>query len=313
MRDEAHVVEFPTAAIDPTGGRLVAWASGLAAAHRIGSALCATSFCPQHFRGKPDEAAAAILFGDEIGLTPTQALRSVHVISGTPGLYARTMVALVQSRGHRIWTEKETDSEVIVCGQRRGESKVERSAWTLSRAQKAGYTKNAKYAQTPQDMLYARAAATVCRRVAADALAGLAFTVEELELEEGEATETDTPPKRTAKRAPLTPVPEPSLDEPVVGEPATRPQVEKLNILLKESGITDRPDKLAYLSGQVGRDVASSNDLTKAEASSLIEVMEAERRTDQGDDSACPACGAVPWHAPFECPMAGGDGQETLS
>ena len=48
-------------ATDPTGGRLIAWADGLAAAHRIGSALCQTAFVPASFRGKPEEAAAAIL------------------------------------------------------------------------------------------------------------------------------------------------------------------------------------------------------------------------------------------------------------
>lgn len=213
MTEVAIQEEVPLTAEDPTGGRLVAWAASLTAAHRIGTALCETSFCPQHFRGKPDEAAAAILFGDEIGLTPTQALRSVHVISGTPGLYARTMVALVQSHGHRVWTEKETETEVIVCGQRAGDSHTERSVWTLNRAQKAGYTRNTKYAQTPQDMLYARAAATVCRRIAPDALAGLAVTVEELELEDGSTT-TETPAKaKRARRAPLTVAPEPDLPD----------------------------------------------------------------------------------------------------
>ena len=60
----------PPAYVDPTGGRLIAWADGLAAAHRIGSALCQTAFVPAAFRGKPEDAAAAILYGDEIGLTP---------------------------------------------------------------------------------------------------------------------------------------------------------------------------------------------------------------------------------------------------
>ena len=85
---------------DPTGGRLVAWASSLAAAHKIGAALCNTSFVPATFKGKPEEAAAAILFGDEIGLTPTQALQSVYVISGKPALYALASV-LIRSRRRR--------------------------------------------------------------------------------------------------------------------------------------------------------------------------------------------------------------------
>ena len=46
---------------------------------------------PAHFRGKPNEAAAAILYGDEIGFTPTQALQNLYVINGKPALYARAM------------------------------------------------------------------------------------------------------------------------------------------------------------------------------------------------------------------------------
>ena len=68
LREVNSPAEITTTGPDPTGGRLVAWAEGLAAAHRIGSALCQTAFAPKHFAGKPEEAAAAILFGDEVGL-----------------------------------------------------------------------------------------------------------------------------------------------------------------------------------------------------------------------------------------------------
>src|SRR5690348_8136161 len=157
-------------ATDPTGGRLVAWAEGLAAAHRIGSALCQTSFVPTHFRGKPEEAAAAILYGDEIGFTPTQSVQNLYVISGKPALYARSMVALVLSKGHEVWTVEKSDAKVTVAGKRKGSSHVIEETWTPGRAQKAGYSNNKKYQTDPQAMLYARAAADVCRQIAPDAL-----------------------------------------------------------------------------------------------------------------------------------------------
>ena len=127
LHEEAHrdmTIPAPAGISDPTGGRLVAWAGGLAAAHRIASALCGTAFAPQHFRNKPDEAAAAILYGDEVGFSPTMALQNVHVISGKPGMYARAMVALVQSRGHEVWTEESSSAKVAVCGRRRGSNHV---------------------------------------------------------------------------------------------------------------------------------------------------------------------------------------------
>ncbi len=189
---------------DPTGGRLVAWAEGLAAAHRIGSALCQTAFVPASFRGKPEEAAAAILYGDEIGFTPTQALQNIYVISGKPSMYARSMVALVMHHGHEVWTVEKSPAKVTVAGRRRGSNHTTEETWTTARATKAGYTLNKKYVTDPEAMLYARAAADVCRQIAPDALAGLAFSVEEMELtSEPTSTVRRAEAKATAQRKPI--------------------------------------------------------------------------------------------------------------
>lgn len=266
---------------DPTGGRLIAWADGLAAAHRIGTALCGTAFAPANFKGKPDEAAAAILYGDEIGLTPTQALQSVHVISGKPGLYARAMVALVMAKGHDVWTVEETPSKVTVAGRRRGSSHTEQVTWTMERARKAGYTKNQKYDQNPEEMLYARAAATVCRRIAPDALAGLAYSVEELEVEEAPATATITRvqqvPAKVQRKAAPEPA-EPEFDQPApesTPEPTyrTEAQSKKMFALAREVWPSD-DDFRAYLNEELGREVETTKTLTKAEAMRIIDGME---------------------------------------
>lgn len=266
---------------DPTGGRLIAWADGLAAAHRIGSALCGTAFVPAAFKGKPEEAAAAILFGDEIGLTPTQALQSVHVISGKPGLYARAMVALVMSKGHEVWTDEESPAKVTVCGRRRGSQHVERSTWTAERARKAGYTSNKKYDTSPEDMLYARAAATVCRRIAPDALAGLAYAVEEMELEEAAETTTVTrtsrPQAGTVQRKKAAPAPEP---EPALPAPDATPtpqyrteaQSKTMFTLARKAGLDDAAFR-AYLADLLGREIETTKTLTKAEASRVIDDL----------------------------------------
>ena len=265
-------------ATDPTGGRLIAWADGLAAAHRIGSALCQTAFVPAAFRNKPEEAAAAILYGDEIGLTPTQALQSVHVISGKPGLYARSMVALLLARGHEVWTVEKTPAKVTVAGRRRGSAHVHEETWTTARAQKAGYTTNKKYSTDPEAMLYARAASDVCRQVAPDALAGLAYSAEELELGMQSPTVTvtrgDAAPTRAQRKNP-TPVsePEPEL-EPATPELRSETQMRKLWALAQENGM-DEATFRAYLADALGREVESTKTLTKAEAHRLIEELEA--------------------------------------
>jgi hypothetical protein len=275
---------------DPTGGRLVAWAEAAGAAHQLALSLCQTSFVPKDFAGKPGDATAAILMGDELGLSPIASLRSIYVVHGTPALYAKSMVALAQSHGHEVWTEKSTAAEVVVCGQRRGSSHVERSSWTIARATKAKYTTNAKYASNPEEMLYSKAAAEIARKVAADVLAGVPYSVEDLELDQPQPTSSvsrDDAPKTSVKRAAAPEPEEPSFDGPPAAEPeqpaepvesaprpASRDQVVKLNIQIQELGITGREEKLDYISTMVQRPIKSSNDLTMAEASKLIDAME---------------------------------------
>jgi hypothetical protein len=275
---------------DPTGGRLVAWAEGLAAAHRIGSALCETSFVPAHFRGKPEEAAAAILYGDEIGFTPTQAVQNLYVISGKPALYARSMVALVMSKGHEVWTVEKSDAKVTVAGRRRGTSHTIEETWTAGRAQKAGYTNNKKYSTDPQAMLYARAAADVCRQIAPDALAGLAYSAEEMELTETAETTTvrRTEPTTKARRAQPAP-PEPDL-EPAAAEEARTPSEAQRGLMFasfKDAGFTTdartaegRQARLDYIANIIGRQVESSNDLTVDEMSQVIDALKADATED---------------------------------
>ncbi|HAT1158528.1 TPA: hypothetical protein I8V45_002483, partial [Corynebacterium striatum] len=50
------------------------------------------------------------------------------------------------------------------------------------------FVSNPKYKSQPQEMLYAKAAMAVCRRMAADVLEGVPMSVEELQLENRPAT-----------------------------------------------------------------------------------------------------------------------------
>lgn len=297
------------AVADPTGGRLISWAQAMHAAKQLGDALSNTSFVPQVFRGKPDDAAAAIMYGDEIGFTPGQSLQNIYVIGGKPSLYARAMVALVMSQGHEVWTEASSPQRVIVCGKRRGSQHVERVEWTQNKAQQAGYTTNKKYQTDPEAMLYARASGDVARRIAPDALAGIGYTVEELELNEGAATTTVTAsqveqPKRTAQRASAKQAgEEPSLDDATPKAESIRMvtdgQKTKIGILLRELGITDRSEAVHKVSLVIGREIKSRTELTLDEAHNTIEALEAEKAAmeefaREGDPTPGPAGDPAP-------------------
>jgi hypothetical protein len=180
--DQPAAVEPAPVQLAPTStiASLAAWAGEARAAHTLAQSLVTTSFVPAHFRGKPAEATAAILTGHELGLSPMASLRAIFVISGTPGMYAKAMVAVVMSHGHEVWVEEQTDDRVVVCGRRKGSEHVARTVWDTDRVNKAKLRSNAKYTDSPQQMMTARGQAEICRQIAPDALHGIPYAVEEL-------------------------------------------------------------------------------------------------------------------------------------
>lgn len=269
----------------------------LTAAHQIASAICSTSFVPTHFRGKPDECAVAILYGATIGFDPVTAVQQIFVIGGKPALYARAMVAIVLSQGHEIWTEDEGPGRVVVAGRRKGSDKIQQVEWTSELAQQAGYTSNAKYRTDPRSMLYARASGDVARRIAPDALMGMAYNVEELELAAVNVGPVQSERSGTGRlRAAIGPAPaaEPTgptgqqqqppaeeVHDAETVEPAedliepNGAQMKALQASFNEAGFEsrDRAGRLAFASEAIGRDLSSAKDLTKAEASRVIDAL----------------------------------------
>lgn len=294
--------------------RLGQWVTAAQQAHQLVAPLVGTAFVPEAYKPKiseratPEEkaearatavanATAAVLQGITLGLDPLTSLQQIYIVHGRPGMYARLMVALVQSRGHELWTEDLTDTRAVVCGRRAGKDYVERVTITMDQARKAGWTSNAAYTKTPQDMLWARAASRVCNRIAPEVLMGIA-SVEEIrdeikvEAEVG-ATRTVRPPRRSAPAIEATTVDDPPLDDepataPAAPEPAaarlpdtgigiTKAQQGKMHALLGESGRSDREIALVYIAGVTGREIATTKELTKREAGLVIEALEREK------------------------------------
>lgn len=88
------------------------------------------------------------------------------------------------------------------------------------------------------------------------------------------AARTGVPEGKTAQRAtaPAGPPPLPSDD----ADRITGPQLAKLHILMAREGYdaASREEGLAYLSAKVGRDIATSKELTKREAMRVIDELE---------------------------------------
>jgi hypothetical protein len=159
---------------------LAEWAQAAQAAYEVSQSLVQTSFVPEAFRNKPYEATAAILAGSEVGLSPMAALRAFDVIQGTAAARAMTLRAIVQSKGHEVWIEETTDTRAVVAGKRAGSTREQRSVWTIERARSLKLTGKPNWQNQPQNMLIARATSEVCRLIAADAILGLPYSVEEI-------------------------------------------------------------------------------------------------------------------------------------
>jgi len=334
-RMEGNAIEVLDGANDALA-RLGAWVEAARNAHQLVAPLVGTAFVPDAYKPKVDpratpeekaearataiaNATAAVLQGITLGLDPMTALQQIYVVHGRPGMYAKIKVALVQSKGHEVWTEDLSDTRAVVCGRRKGSTFVERITVTMDQARKAGWTRNDNYTKTPQDMLYARAASRVCDRVAPDALMGIA-SVEEIHDEMTPASNggsrTVTPRKRATPRlvatvepaepplddAPYTgpaaveSAPEPELDEPAaeVFDPITAPQQKKLHAVLGKLGLADRERGLAAIAAILDRDVESTKHLSKQDAKRVIDALEAEEPAEPALDDEWPDTPTIP-------------------
>ena len=283
MREE-HLPAYPVSTAPSTYAmsELLLWAQGADAAYRIAERLAVTSFVPGPLQRKPQEIAAAILTGKEIGLEPMAALRSINVIQGTPTINAQAMRGLVQSAGHEVWVVESTATRCIMRGKRAGSGNIQESVWTLDRARGLALLGKDNWRKQPQAMLVARATAEICRWVGSDVLIGVPYATEELQDDATVTVETPAevkPAKRTAQRAPRPepePAPEPGFtdDAPPAESLITKPQNDKLHAQLRDLGKDDRDAGLALLSDILGRPVESTKKLTFVEASDIIDELD---------------------------------------
>lgn len=91
---------------------------------KMAELIASSDIVPKDFKGKPGNVIVAIQMGTEVGLAPMQALQSIAVISGRPGLFGGAPLALVRRSGlleiHKEeWDAKTQTATVTV--KRRGD------------------------------------------------------------------------------------------------------------------------------------------------------------------------------------------------
>ena len=290
MTDLALRPDTSPALIPDAAAGLVEWAQAAQAAYQLSKGLVTTSFVPAAYKGKPDEAAAAILAGSEVGLSPMASLRAFDNIQGTATPKAITIRAVMLRLGCEIEVDEQTSVRCIMRGRRTRDANWTTVEWTMDRARKMGLDKKQQWTSQPGAMLVARATSELGRLIAADALLGLGYTSEEVADDVPEPTAKVTRAPRTVQRQPKPEAPEPEFDEP---EPTEEPvkataervdpgisdaQLKAVNAGLTSLGITDREVKLATVSQVIDREISSSKELTQAEASTVLDWIKHEEQ-----------------------------------
>ncbi|QYC54617.1 RecT-like ssDNA binding protein [Gordonia phage Agueybana] len=200
--DNLDLLPATPAARSASSVRLAQQVEDMKLAAQFARGMCYTTAVPDIYRvtakvnkdRSEDEvignAAAAIIYGNALGIDAPQALQNIFSVGGRPAIYARTAAALLTGRGYKIAIKSQSDEAVTVIGAA-PDGRTAESTWTIERAEKAGYVPtidektgdyrknqwgkligNEKYLTDPQAMLKAKALMEVCRDLAPDVLMG---------------------------------------------------------------------------------------------------------------------------------------------
>jgi hypothetical protein len=269
----------------PVGVDLELWARKATSAAVYADAVCRTSMVPAAYKGKPEEATAAILAGAELGFSPMASLRAFDNIQGTPAPKALTLRAVVQAAGHEVVTVEQTPTRAAVKARRRGDSEWQTSTWDIDRAEAMGLLGKAQWKQQPAAMLVARATAEVCRWIASDAIMGMPYAAEELDGEQHAATS-----RPTARRLSVADLDQPPVaieaDGPITAE--QRADMAKLWGLLGYTDSDEDRTKRLWLTSQIlglGNELESSDELTRVEADQVIVALRSRLAQAGGPDA----------------------------
>lgn len=188
-------------------------------AYRYANYIVKSGFAPQCFK-TPEAVLIAVQYGAEVGLKPMQALQSISVVNGRPGLWGKALPGIVLQHGilekFNEWTEGEGENVVAICEvKRKGMDTVRVEKFGALDAKKAGlWGKTGPWSQYPKDMLKYKARARAFNALFADVLCGLPV-LEDIQ---------DVPPVRRDER-PAQPIADPLLKQ--VGAEVLTAEVSK--------------------------------------------------------------------------------------
>lgn len=256
MRDLARQDDHNEIALAAPGhaDRIRDWVELFRDIYKVAEALSRTAFVPAGLTGKPEDVAACMMKGFELGMDPLDSLASMYVVHGKVGVTAEFMRRRILQAGHSFKIVESTDSRAIVEACRREGGEPHRATFTADQARKAGIDIG-KY---PADKLIARATSRLCRQSFPDVLSGSLLVEDLMDGYVQDAGMEAPPPAVRRKRAtprpvasdtqpapPLTAAAVPDAEDDLLDDPASDPErAERQQVGLPESGAQDDPETL---------------------------------------------------------------------
>ncbi|NBP60503.1 MAG: hypothetical protein EBU53_05290, partial [Proteobacteria bacterium] len=167
-------------------GEMIKAGSWLAAttmeqAMQVAGMLAKSSLVPKAYQNNVPNIIVAMAFGESFGMDALQAMQSVAVVNGMPGLYGDGLLAVCRSCSDWEWMQETVEGEVATCiAKRRGEPEVT-ATFSVADAKRAQlWGKQGPWTQYPMRMLAMRARAFALRNLYADVLRGMG-SAEELQ------------------------------------------------------------------------------------------------------------------------------------
>lgn len=123
----------------------------------------------------PEKAFVIIATGMELGISPLQAIRNIHIINGKPILSASLMVALCKTSPHcQYFSLKHSDNQSCTYETKRnGDPSPVSMTFSIQDAQRAGLMSREPWKNHTADMLRARCSSKLARESYPDVLMGI--------------------------------------------------------------------------------------------------------------------------------------------
>lgn len=195
----------------------------MAEAEQLAQRLAQSALLPDGLRGKPADVLITLITGHELGLSPMQSVRGLHVVKGRAVMSADLAVGLVKrnSACRHFRLVASDDKAATYETLREGEPEPTRMTFTIDQARQAGLVAD-NWKRFPSAMLRARCSLALARAVYPDVLQGV-YDPDEVGAGPAVAAPATVEPRTVAPPPPRTQAPPAprTVDAEVVPAPAT--------------------------------------------------------------------------------------------